>query len=504
MILACGQMKSLEEAAFKSGVDAAGLMEKAGHAIADVVSQFFPAPGRIIAFCGKGNNAGDVLVAARVLADRGWQISIDCPFNTAALSELTRRHIQPFGHLRLSAPIRPPIGSPLVLLDGLLGIGTTGNPRGPIAESIHRIRSLRSELRAFVVAADIPSGLDGDSGAPGDPCVEADLTVTIGHAKSGLVADSAANFTGRLAVADLAELSEIKPAKDDGPIDRAELITPHSLQGKLPLRPFDSHKGTWGRAGIIAGSRGFLGAARLSSEAAVRAGAGLVTLYAKPNAYELLAATCAPEVMVRPVDSYMLALDDKLDAIGIGPGLGSDCDEEILEIATRFEKPMLIDADALNAISRHPEALTSFAGPRLLTPHPGEMARLFPKMKSRSRREAAEEFTRLYSVTLLLKGARTIITEAGAPPAFNTTGNPGMGSGGMGDVLTGVASAFLAQHHSPRDAAMLGAWLCGRAAERAVFAPGGSAESLCASDIPAHLGGAISDLRSGAWQALAG
>jgi NAD(P)H-hydrate epimerase len=198
--------------------------------------------------------------------------------------------------------------------------------------------------------------------------------------------------------------------------------------------------------------------------------------------------------MVKPVRDHREALEDRLDAIGIGPGLGSANDDAILAVVTSFPGPAVVDADALNALSRRglPAAL---AGPRLLTPHPGEMARLFPESVHLPRREAAERFAARHGVTLLLKGARTVIAEADAPTVFNTTGNPGMGSGGMGDALTGVCAALLAQKHSPREAAMLGAWLCGRAAERYVFGPNGSPESLVASEVIRDLGGAFRDLQ---------
>ncbi len=480
---------AVEAAAFARGVGAGDLMESAGSAIAEAVRQFFPAPGHAVAFCGKGNNAGDVLVAARHLCDRGWSIGIDCPFDPSELSDLARRHLDLLGTGR--EPIPNP--QPTLLLDGLLGIGAKGPPREPIASAIRRLNALRLDAGAFVAAADVPSGLNADTGDPADPCVRADLTITIGHAKTGLVADAAANFVGRLALAPL-------PALSTGTGDPAQLLTPDLLRPHLPPRDFNSHKGTWGRVGIIAGSRGFLGAARLCSEAAVRAGAGLVTLYAKPGAYELLAGACAPEVMVRPVNSYSAALDDRLDAIGIGPGLGGESDEEILNLVAKSAVPMVIDADALNALSRHPGVLhqpATISHQLLLTPHPGEMARLFPESMTLTRRETAEAFVHKYPVTLLLKGSRTLIAGHDCPVSFNTTGNPGMGSGGMGDVLTGVCAAFLGQGKSPAAAAMLGAWLSGRAAERFVFAPGGSPESLAATDVIANLGGAFGDLRHG-------
>jgi NAD(P)H-hydrate epimerase len=486
MLLTCAQMKRVEEAAFARGVEAESLMNAAGAAIACAILDFLPSPGHAIVFCGKGNNAGDVLVAARHLATLGWSIALDLAFPESEFSPLAAKKFEELRgqpSTRLSALD----SRPAVALDGLLGIGATGAPREPIASAIRRLNALRERLGVFVVAADLPSGLDGDTGGPSEPCVVADLTVTIGQPKAGLVADTATNFVGRLALAPLPEL-----ATTEG--DPAALLTPELLRPLRPPRAFDSHKGLWGRVGILAGSRGFLGAAHICSEAALRAGGGLVTLFALPDAYEQLAVVAPPEVMVKPVRDLREALEDRFDALGIGPGLGSTNDDAILDIVTNFAGPMVVDADALNVLSRRGLPAT-FAGPRLLTPHPGEMARLFPESARLPRRTAAEQFVARHAVTLLLKGARTVIAEAGALTVFNTTGNPGMGSGGMGDALTGVCAALLARKHTPREAAMLGAWLCGRAAERYVFGPNGSPESLVASEVIHHLGGAFRDIQ---------
>ncbi len=488
MLLTCAQMKTVEEAAFARGISAETLMESAGAAIARQILSFFPEPGRAIVFCGKGHNAGDVLVTARHLAARGWAIELELVFPESELAPLAAGKL---AELRAAPPSPVGASNELIVLDGLLGIGAHGAPREPIAGAIRRINALRIETSAFVVAADIPSGLDGDSGAPADPCVVADLTVAIAHAKTGLVADEATSHVGRLALASLPDLSATEG-------DDAQLITPALLRPLLPPRPFESHKGTWGRVGIVAGSPGFLGAARLCAEAALRSGAGLVTLYATPDVYPLLAPAVPPEIMVMPVRSYLSAIDHRLDALGIGPGLGTEHGTAIREIITRKTCPTVVDAEALNLLSRTPYAWESMDGPRLFTPHPVEMARLFRESADLTRRETAGRYVARHKVTLLLKGSRTIIAERGQPMAYNTTGNPGMGSGGMGDVLTGVCTALMAAHHlSPREAAMLGAWLCGRAAEIAVFGPNGSPESLSATDVIHHLGAAFRDLRAG-------
>ncbi|MEI6278659.1 MAG: ADP/ATP-dependent (S)-NAD(P)H-hydrate dehydratase, partial [Verrucomicrobiae bacterium] len=226
----------------------------------------------------------------------------------------------------------------------------------------------------------------------------------------------------------------------------------------------------------------------------VGGGAGLVTLCVKPEGYPLLVPSVLPEVMVRPVDSYEEILSERWDAIAIGPGLSTRHAEEILAVVRRAECPCVVDADALNVVSRDPTVLDRCAGPRLLTPHPGEMERLFPR-NGNSRLCWMRKFVDLHPVTLLLKGARTIIGEKGCPPVYNATGHPGMAGGGMGDVLTGVAAALIAQGKGARAAAMLGAWVCGRAAEIALVR-GASQESLRASDVSSCLGAAFQSLRS--------
>jgi hydroxyethylthiazole kinase-like uncharacterized protein yjeF len=483
-ILTRAQMIEAEQAAFASGVEASELMESAGRQMAELVRQNFPHPGTCRAFAGKGHNGGDVLVAARHLAAAGWRVEIilsESPL--APLPEAQLRRLDGIGS--------PERSWPLVVLDGLLGIGAKGNPREPVAAGIREINRLRADSGAWVLAADLPSGLDADTGAPGEPCVRADATMAMGFAKTGLVADAAVNFVGRLAVAPLDGL-----AAPDSVTDGAQMIGPSALRSHLPPRVFDTHKGMAGRVAIVAGSAGFSGAARLCSAAAVAGGAGLVTLFVKEDVYPILATAAIPEVMVRQVDSYQAVLQDRWDAIAIGPGLSTRFVEEILSVVKSAACPCVVDADALNVVSKSPAILSDCAGPRLLTPHPGEMERLSP-CRGRTRMQWMTDFVHEYPVTLLLKGARTIIGRADRPAAFNTTGNPGMASGGMGDVLTGISAALLAQGLDPYAAAMAGAWVCGRAAEIAIASGRESQESLRASHVIAHAGKAFQGLRCG-------
>lgn len=488
MLLSPLQVKTAETLAFAQGVQAETLMEVAGQAIADIVCQFHPKPGRLAVWGGKGNNAGDALVAARILVKRGWKAEFFSAFPEANLGKLA---IQKLTEFREACQLASPSSSAFVVLDGLLGIGAQGPLRPEICTAIKEIQRLRKEEGAWVLAVDIPTGLDGESGRPSALCVEADLTATIGFVKTGLLSDSATRYVGRLAWIPLPEL-----AATEG--DPAQLITPELLRTWLPPRNFDSHKGTYGRVGILAGSRNFPGAARLCTHAALRAGAGYVTLFATEELHSLIAASLPPEAILHPIQSFREVLQQPLNALCIGPGLGKANISEILEIVREATMPSVIDADALNALAADPDLriLHECRGPRLLTPHPGEFARLAPHLAKLPRREAAEAFVAEHPVTLLLKGARTVITERGYPSLFNSTGNPGMGSGGMGDTLTGVCGALLAQGLNTRQAAAIGAWLCGRAAEIAIFSRQQSPESLLAHDVSKLLGLAFTELRA--------
>jgi NAD(P)H-hydrate epimerase len=489
MIVTPIQIKAAENAAFAKGQSAEGLMEIAGLGIAECIRQFFPKPGTVIIFCGKGHNAGDALVAARQLSAWGWSVLIRLATSVEDLAPLTRKHLHVLPDDLFLEGLPEKISGRLVLIDGLLGLGSVGVPRGTIAERIEEMNHFRRMQGGYSVAVDLPSGLNGLTGEVSDRCVQADLTVTLGFVKTGLLVDAATNVVGRLALVPLPGLSCF-----EGEV--AEVITADRLRALLPIRHFDTHKGTYGRIGILAGSRGTLGAARLCSAAAVHAGGGLVTLYALPDCYDLLATLCIPEVMVKQISSYQEVLDEKHNALAIGPGLGREHDDDILTLIQEVSCPCVVDADALNVLSTDLSILLQCAAPRLLTPHPGEMERLFPQ-KQRNRRQWAEDFVAEYPVSLLLKGARTIITGQGESTDFNTTGNPGMGSGGMGDVLTGVCAALIGSGHAVRDAAMLVAWICGRAAEIAIFKGNESQESLSASSVIECLGAATESLRTG-------
>ncbi len=501
MIPTSAEMKALEERAFAEGVSAEALMEEAGRKIAEAVGQFCPGAGRCLVFFGKGHNGGDALVAARHLVGRHWKVELRPAFPPETWSELTRKM-----HAALAASMRnfeeavwfQQRPRALVVLDGLLGIGASGPLREPILRAAREINALRIASHARVFALDLPTGLDADTGAADADAVVADSTLAIGFAKRGLLADNATHFVGRLAVLPLEELN--RHAADAG---NEVVAAPAELAWLLPRRGFDLHKGACGRVGILAGSRGLTGAARLAAEACVRSGAGLITLFVTEDIHAVMAAATAPEVMVHPVKSYLEVLDIELDAFAIGPGLGLARAAEVRQVIERARQPMVVDADALNILAASMHQLARSAGPRLLTPHPGEMARLLWEgegrmaQRDKPRCEVVREFTARHPVTLLLKGARTLIGQRDQPLSYNTTGSPGMATGGMGDVLTGVCAALAGQGLALYDTARLGAWLCGRAAELAISHGRESEESLTPGAVLASLGPAFHALRSG-------
>jgi len=517
-------MRGAERAAFARGVEVEALMDKAGAGVARAVRKFFPNPGTCIVFAGKGHNAGDALVAAQCLRRSGWKIEVRLAFKESDCSGLMRKKLESlrrrpteilgarpqegadFGITfvelwaevtdQLSAapdavaaePYLGGTGSPIIVLDGLLGLGAKPPLREPVRTACRYINDPSRKNGAYVFAVDLPTGLDGESGKADRDCVIADFTVTIGFAKRGLVADNALDLVGRLEVVPLPDLTAEGASNE-------LIVAAHSLRPLLPRRKFSAYKNQFGRVGVVAGSKGFIGAAIMTTQGALRAGAGLVEVFVPEEIYEVVAAAAPMEAMVKPVKSYRDLLKEKADIWALGPGLGKLRAAEILELIEKVKRPMVVDADGLNILADKISALKRCKGQRLLTPHPGEMKRLFPGKKE-TRAKMATKFCNRFPVTLLLKGSRTIVAERDRPLSYNTTGNPGIASGGMGDVLTGVCVGLAGQGLSLYDAARLGAWVCGRAAEISIFRGGASEESLLASDVLDHLGDAFNELHS--------
>ena len=475
-------MRSLEESAFRRGITAESLMDLAGAGIARRLIGHFPLPGLAVAYIGKGNNGGDALAALRHLREAGWKIAIRGAYPEVEWSVLSRRKLRELGDVPALADFEPAPG-PCLLLDGLLGIGAQGTLRPPLAALAAEMTRLRDNRGAVIAAMDLPSGMDADSGEGGS--LTADLTLTVGSPKQGLSTESGISRAGRIFLVPLADL----PPPDQGPL---RFFCPEAFPGLLPPRPHPFHKGLAGRLGILAGSPGMTGAAVLCADAALRCGAGLVTLHVDREFLPALAATMPPEIMVRVSDDPVTeAFGSGHDALVIGPGTGNAPESWRVLLPGRLEEstlPALLDAEALNllAASGKQDLLRSR---HLITPHAGEFRRLAPDLVASDRLQAATTFVARHPCTLLLKGARTLVAAPGESTRFNPTGHAGMASGGQGDVLAGVAGALLARGMSGPDAASLAAWLCGHAAELALAA----GPFTTAGDTLRHLGRASRD-----------
>ncbi len=412
-------------------------------------------PARVVVYAGAGNNAGDAIgMAARF----GCPVTLRCAGSLSADASA-----QLCGREESGVPA-PQEG--LLVIDGLLGSGAVGALRPAYAELVRELNALRAASpRSLTLAIDIPTGLDAATGAHGADVVLADVTAAIGCVKPGMLADGAEDAVGRLLCIPLPEVGDI-PAADTARVSDAAELAPF-----LPRRAYSCFKNRAGRVAIVAGSVGMAGAAQMCAEAALAAGAGLVVLYCMPPVYPILAARVAPEIMVRPVGSYADIHEPDAQALVIGPGLGEIqpvAAENLRRLATEFAGPVVLDADGLNT------AAANQWKPQpnwVLTPHPGEMRRLFPEGAEMSRRETVSCYLGRHDCTLLLKGARTLIAQ-GSACFYNATGGPCMANGGQGDVLAGVIGGLAAQGVPPMRAAAVGACVCGLAAERAWAAAG--------------------------------
>jgi len=497
-----GQIRQLDQLTIAAGTPGEELMERAGYAVARTTVGFLKQRDSrsVLVFAGKGNNGGDAIVAARHLAAAG------CEPTLVLLCRRTELQGEPLLHFqKLVGGIHifelPSIDElseivadtgPTVVVDGLLGTGLKDEVREPYATAIKVINGLHLP----VVAIDIPSGLDGDTGEIHGVCVHADTTVTMGLPKIGLLKPAAVDFVGNIEVVDIGFPRQLV---DEIQTD-VELLTASDITPLFPPRHRSAHKGELGHVLIIAGSEGYTGAPVLAAHAASRAGAGLVTLAVPRNIYSIVAAKCPPEVMPRPIDFEQLGpvYFAGFDAVAIGPGLGQHAETQkmVWKAVSACPVPMVVDADALNALAQSIAGLRKLKKPLVLTPHPGEMARLVGKTAGEvqaNRWDIARGFAREYHVITVLKGAGTVVTDGSGPLWINSTGNPGMAKGGMGDALTGIVAAFLAQRMTPLDAARAGVFLHGLAGDLAREALG--EQAMLTTDVIEHLGAALKAVR---------
>jgi NAD(P)H-hydrate epimerase len=497
--LTAQQMREVDKASEAHGMPAAVLMENAGEALARAALRLAGPQGRFLVLCGTGNNGGDGLVAARKLAAAGRWVGVEV---VGAVERLEGEPQRNFVALKASgvtvAPISDelPVGAGDVVIDALFGTGLSRAPEGKHADAIGRISVWRA-AGAKVLSADLPSGLQSDSGAPFVPCVAADATVSFGFLKLGQALEPGAALCGELEVADIG-IPRAADAVLTGP--QAYLLEEANVRSRLRVRKPDSHKGTFGHVLVIAGSWGKTGAAALAAQAVLRAGAGLVTVATRPEALVPVMAH-APEMMgvelvsdgpLGPGDlNPLLEAAEGKHAVIFGPGIhrGDETARLLGAFLEELEVPCVIDADGLNALAGNLELLKKAKGPLLLTPHPGEMARLASKTVvevNQNRTACARGIAGEHHVVVVLKGARTLVARDDGTVFINPTGNPGMATGGTGDVLSGICGALLAQGLSPEDAAVTGVFAHGLAADLMVKRTGQM--GLVASDLFEGLG----------------
>ena len=490
------QIRELDRIAIeKCGIPGALLMERAGKGVADGVIRLFKeyalAGKKVLLVAGHGNNGGDAFVAARILKERGFDVQALLAgekgkirgdalihFKKMAQSGIAARAIRMENEWnQIAAETESNQSFPQVIVDGILGTGLAGPARGTAAAAIRFINSLSG--KSLVVAIDVPSGLNSDTGAVEGDVVCADLTITMGAPKRGLVVSRALDQVGALEVVDIGFPSAIVEKIDSG----LELITPSDLCPLFPRRRRDSHKGTYGHLLIIGGSSGYSGAITLAAMAALRSGAGLVTVVVPENIAPIVAAN-VPEAMVHGAPQtksgslgsvcwkgWKKRLGE-FSAIVVGPGMTRHMEtRRLIEMILRDSKaPVVLDADALNVFAGAAAKLSERKGRLVITPHPGEMARL---LGMRTDQVQADRFavalraSALTSSTTVLKGAGTLVAEGSRPLQINLTGNPGMAAGGMGDALTGLLGGLLAQGMENYDAARAAVWLHGRAGDLA-------------------------------------
>jgi ADP-dependent NAD(P)H-hydrate dehydratase / NAD(P)H-hydrate epimerase len=473
-VLTAAEMRAVDRRTIESGIPGIVLMENAGHRVVEFLEKrFAPLAGqRIAILCGKGNNGGDGMVIARQLATRFRPASLDVVLYSAP-EELKGEAAANFEMLRTCAcavahEIPPRARLATLVIDALLGTGVSGPAAGRSLEGIREINS--GFPLAKVVAVDIPSGMPSDSGEPAGEFARVDATVTFTAPKVGQVLAPNCDHVGELVVAPIGSPPEL--FEEDDAIFLS-LIEPRMFAGVLAPRSPAGHKGTFGHVLVVGGSRGKTGAAAMTGLAALRAGAGLVTVASVHTAIPVIAGH-APEMMTEPLaenDSGGISREVSLDrlaqgktVIAMGPGMGRHPDTEALvrRTAGALDQPIVIDADGLHAIRGDGKI-------RVLTPHPGEMATLTGKTTAEVQEDrvgVTRRFATEQGVVLVLKGQRTLIGFPDGAVWINPTGTPALGTGGSGDVLTGLIAGLLAQFPREwRQATAAAVYLAGLAGE---------------------------------------
>lgn len=461
------------------------LMENAGNAVAQAARRILPeiAGSQIAIFVGKGNNGGDALVAARYLHRMGASVKLFLLFPPGEFSGAALENWQLLERMDLTWYLLSDENSFYVLklclnqchliIDGIFGTGFRGNP----APSVARVIQMANDSNLPILAIDIPSGLDADSGKVGEPCIKATVTVTMGWAKQGLFLYPGKKKVGELQVADIALPREGLENLET----EAHYVDEALARSLLPVRDWEGHKNTFGHVLVIAGSPGMTGAAALACKAVLRAGAGMVTACLPRSLADFFDLTF-PEVITRAMpetperslsSQAWLEIYNQLPgkkAVVFGPGLttGEGIGDILRRLLEMCHVPLVLDADGLNVLADRRDLAANARCPLILTPHPGEMARLLgvtAKEVQQDRLETARTAARLFQAVVVLKGAATVIAAPAGHVYINSTGNPSLATAGTGDVLAGAIGSLLAQGLEPLKAAILGVYIHGSAGD---------------------------------------
>lgn len=488
------------------GVSGEVLMESAGRVSAEIVLKRLAAlspKAEVLVICGGGNNGGDGLVVARHLAQAGVPVRVCLATDPGSLGGAPARNLERAQALQIEVeglPARLPEQG--IVVDALFGTGLGRPITGELAALVGQVNRAKGE-RVSVVSIDVPSGLDSDTGAALGTAIEADVTVTISLPKIGLALEPGRSLAGDIFVARVGIADEAPGVEVDG-----ELWSHTAVARALPARPPEGHKGSFGHVLIVAGSEGKTGAAALAAAGAGRTGAGLVTVACPRGLNEILEVKCT-EAMTAPLPETagqalgmealgaVLELAAQRDVVAIGPGMGRSEDTQALvrDLAMEVDQPLVLDADGLFALGRNLAALKTRRAPTILTPHPGEAARLLgttPQEVNARRLAAVRQLAADAGCVVILKGAPSVAADAAGRVIVNGTGGPALATGGTGDVLTGMVAALLGQAVAPLEAAASAAHLHGLSADR--LAERGSSIGLLASEIAKEIPAALADV----------
>jgi NAD(P)H-hydrate epimerase len=511
-VLNAAQMREADRRTIEEiGIPSLVLMENAGRQVVSAMEAIHGdlAEHSVAVLCGRGNNGGDGFVVARTLLQRGIDVSVFLVGQIGDVRGDARVNLEILGRLGLTiVEISDSqawelhfseISDCTLIVDAIFGTGLN-QPLGGLLETI--VADVNGS-GIPIVAIDLPSGLSADSHEPIGDSIEAGTTVTLGAPKLSLVLPPAETRAGDIVIADIGIPLDVIESVEGA---RVELLTRSTMRALITPRSADTHKGDYGRVLIVAGSAGKTGAAHLAAVGALRSGAGLVTV-ATASACLPVVASMAPEYMTMAidetpdgldVDAVDTLLDSAKDVMAIGPGLGQTPGTRgfIQALVDRATVPLIIDADGLNAFAGEPGRLAGREGREvIITPHPGEMARLVGRSIEEvqaNRLEVARTFASTHHVYVVLKGHRTLIATPEGSVFINPTGNAGMATGGTGDVLTGVVAAWLAQLLDAEAACKLAVYLHGMAGDLAEADEG--EVSMTSADLAAHLGDAILEL----------